>query len=199
MIATPSANSGDELYINSDFHKWPGVDPKPRGLKCNASSSAYSVGGDSGQDGQTDSQQRYPQYPLECGNRILKAFANSLDPNETPQNMASHQDPNSSRKKALANSVDPDETLLLIRVCAACLKEFLVHPVVLMAELALREITPMAELALREITNELSEDKVGNSSCALSAEQGQTDRKDASSCCCGILELVVMAQITPDR
>ncbi|KAH3701717.1 hypothetical protein DPMN_076710 [Dreissena polymorpha] len=29
-----------------------------------------------------------------CGNRILKAFANSLDPDETPQNVASHQDPN---------------------------------------------------------------------------------------------------------
>ncbi|KAH3891600.1 hypothetical protein DPMN_015704, partial [Dreissena polymorpha] len=29
-----------------------------------------------------------------CGNRILKAFANSLDPDETPQNMASHLDPN---------------------------------------------------------------------------------------------------------
>ncbi|KAH3787498.1 hypothetical protein DPMN_165622 [Dreissena polymorpha] len=26
--------------------------------------------------------------------RILKAFANSLDPDETPQNVASHQDPN---------------------------------------------------------------------------------------------------------
>ncbi|KAH3834677.1 hypothetical protein DPMN_108010, partial [Dreissena polymorpha] len=31
---------------------------------------------------------------LKCGNRILKAFANSLDPDETPQNVASHQDPN---------------------------------------------------------------------------------------------------------
>ncbi|KAH3718104.1 hypothetical protein DPMN_060903 [Dreissena polymorpha] len=30
-----------------------------------------------------------------CGTRILKAFANSLDPDETPQNVASHQDPNS--------------------------------------------------------------------------------------------------------
>ncbi|KAH3847841.1 hypothetical protein DPMN_090173, partial [Dreissena polymorpha] len=29
-----------------------------------------------------------------CGNRILKASANSLDPDETPQNVASHQDPN---------------------------------------------------------------------------------------------------------
>ncbi|KAH3787971.1 hypothetical protein DPMN_166098 [Dreissena polymorpha] len=29
-----------------------------------------------------------------CGNRILKAFANSLDPDETPQNVASHLDPN---------------------------------------------------------------------------------------------------------
>ncbi|KAH3870439.1 hypothetical protein DPMN_033626, partial [Dreissena polymorpha] len=29
-----------------------------------------------------------------CGNRILKAFENSLDPDETPQNVASHQDPN---------------------------------------------------------------------------------------------------------
>ncbi|KAH3709805.1 hypothetical protein DPMN_069270 [Dreissena polymorpha] len=29
-----------------------------------------------------------------CGNRILKACANSLDPDETPQNVASHQDPN---------------------------------------------------------------------------------------------------------
>ncbi|KAH3749376.1 hypothetical protein DPMN_183873, partial [Dreissena polymorpha] len=47
---------------------------------------------------------------VQCGNRILKAFANSLDPDETPQNVASHQDPNSSRKKALANSVAPDET-----------------------------------------------------------------------------------------
>ncbi|KAH3856070.1 hypothetical protein DPMN_098650 [Dreissena polymorpha] len=36
-----------------------------------------------------------------CWNRILKAFANTLDPDETPQNVA---------KKALANSVDPDET-----------------------------------------------------------------------------------------
>ncbi|KAH3740769.1 hypothetical protein DPMN_047480 [Dreissena polymorpha] len=27
-------------------------------------------------------------------NWILKAFANSLDPDETPQNVASHQDPN---------------------------------------------------------------------------------------------------------
>ncbi|KAH3747272.1 hypothetical protein DPMN_181696 [Dreissena polymorpha] len=32
----------------------------------------------------------------ECWNRILKAFANSLDPDETPQNVASHQDPNYS-------------------------------------------------------------------------------------------------------
>ncbi|KAH3872068.1 hypothetical protein DPMN_035281 [Dreissena polymorpha] len=32
---------------------------------------------------------------LECWNRILKAFANSLDPDETPQNVASHLDPNS--------------------------------------------------------------------------------------------------------
>ncbi|KAH3833623.1 hypothetical protein DPMN_106935, partial [Dreissena polymorpha] len=31
---------------------------------------------------------------LKCWNRILKAFANSLDPDETPQNVASHQDPN---------------------------------------------------------------------------------------------------------
>ncbi|KAH3880648.1 hypothetical protein DPMN_004569 [Dreissena polymorpha] len=31
---------------------------------------------------------------FQCGNRILKAFANSLDPDETPQNVASHQDPN---------------------------------------------------------------------------------------------------------
>ncbi|KAH3791858.1 hypothetical protein DPMN_145349, partial [Dreissena polymorpha] len=31
--------------------------------------------------------------PLKCGNRILKACANSLDPDETPQNVASHQDP----------------------------------------------------------------------------------------------------------
>ncbi|KAH3850951.1 hypothetical protein DPMN_093427 [Dreissena polymorpha] len=29
-----------------------------------------------------------------CWNRILKAFANSVDPDETPQNVASHQDPN---------------------------------------------------------------------------------------------------------
>ncbi|KAH3701074.1 hypothetical protein DPMN_076058 [Dreissena polymorpha] len=29
-----------------------------------------------------------------CWNRILKAFANSLDPDETPQNVVSHQDPN---------------------------------------------------------------------------------------------------------
>ena len=33
-------------------------------------------------------------YPFERWNRILKAFANSLDPDETPQNVASHQDPN---------------------------------------------------------------------------------------------------------
>ncbi|KAH3842874.1 hypothetical protein DPMN_116378 [Dreissena polymorpha] len=31
---------------------------------------------------------------FKCGNRILKAFANSLDPDETSQNMASHRDPN---------------------------------------------------------------------------------------------------------
>ncbi|KAH3696474.1 hypothetical protein DPMN_083939 [Dreissena polymorpha] len=30
-----------------------------------------------------------------CGNRILKAFANSLDPDETPRSVASHLDPNS--------------------------------------------------------------------------------------------------------
>ncbi|KAH3858994.1 hypothetical protein DPMN_101640 [Dreissena polymorpha] len=29
-----------------------------------------------------------------CWNRILKAFANSLDPDETPQNVASHPNPN---------------------------------------------------------------------------------------------------------
>ncbi|KAH3808611.1 hypothetical protein DPMN_136968 [Dreissena polymorpha] len=29
-----------------------------------------------------------------CWNRILKAFANSFDPDETPQNVVSHQDPN---------------------------------------------------------------------------------------------------------
>ncbi|KAH3716658.1 hypothetical protein DPMN_059384, partial [Dreissena polymorpha] len=33
-------------------------------------------------------------FGSQCGNRILKAFANSLDPDETPQNVASHQDPN---------------------------------------------------------------------------------------------------------
>ncbi|KAH3798111.1 hypothetical protein DPMN_151701, partial [Dreissena polymorpha] len=33
-------------------------------------------------------------FELNCGNQILKAFANSLDPDETPQNVASHQDPN---------------------------------------------------------------------------------------------------------
>ncbi|KAH3791698.1 hypothetical protein DPMN_145187 [Dreissena polymorpha] len=67
-----------------------------------------------------------------CGNRVVKAFANSLDPDETPQNVASHLDPNckplrlaSYRHtymyvhlvqcgnrilKAFANSLDPDET-----------------------------------------------------------------------------------------
>ncbi|KAH3755133.1 hypothetical protein DPMN_189820, partial [Dreissena polymorpha] len=35
-----------------------------------------------------------------CGNRILKAFENSLDPDETPQNVASHQDPNYWRMRA---------------------------------------------------------------------------------------------------
>ncbi|KAH3864182.1 hypothetical protein DPMN_027198 [Dreissena polymorpha] len=39
----------------------------------------------------------------QCGNRILKAFANSVDPDETPQNVA-------VLKKDIANSVDPDET-----------------------------------------------------------------------------------------
>ncbi|KAH3876724.1 hypothetical protein DPMN_000573, partial [Dreissena polymorpha] len=34
---------------------------------------------------------------FQCGNRILKAFANSLDPDETPQNVASHLDPNSQK------------------------------------------------------------------------------------------------------
>ncbi|KAH3719199.1 hypothetical protein DPMN_062031 [Dreissena polymorpha] len=34
---------------------------------------------------------------IQCWNRILKAFANSLDPDEKPQNVASHQDPNSFR------------------------------------------------------------------------------------------------------
>ncbi|KAH3869006.1 hypothetical protein DPMN_032162, partial [Dreissena polymorpha] len=29
-----------------------------------------------------------------CWNQILKAFANGFDPDETPQNVASHQDPN---------------------------------------------------------------------------------------------------------
>ncbi|KAH3873448.1 hypothetical protein DPMN_036683 [Dreissena polymorpha] len=34
-------------------------------------------------------------HPIaQCWNRILKAFANSWDPDETPQNMVSHQDPN---------------------------------------------------------------------------------------------------------
>ncbi|KAH3720290.1 hypothetical protein DPMN_063187 [Dreissena polymorpha] len=37
--------------------------------------------------------QFFPSENL-CWNRILKAFANSLDPDETPQNVASHQDPN---------------------------------------------------------------------------------------------------------
>ncbi|KAH3808908.1 hypothetical protein DPMN_137268, partial [Dreissena polymorpha] len=69
----------------------------------------------------------------QCWNRILKAFANMLDPDETPQNVASHQDPNSDDiladqclpqefvqaprgwcgnriLKAFANSLDPDET-----------------------------------------------------------------------------------------
>ncbi|KAH3888665.1 hypothetical protein DPMN_012704 [Dreissena polymorpha] len=64
-----------------------------------------------------------------CGNRILKAYANSLDPDETPQNVATlginglspvfqergvmfHGEDELVlvRKKALANSVDPDET-----------------------------------------------------------------------------------------
>ncbi|KAH3881591.1 hypothetical protein DPMN_005517 [Dreissena polymorpha] len=35
-----------------------------------------------------------------CWNRILKAFANNLDPDETPQNVASHQDPNYWRMRA---------------------------------------------------------------------------------------------------
>ncbi|KAH3862477.1 hypothetical protein DPMN_025444 [Dreissena polymorpha] len=35
-----------------------------------------------------------PLKPFQCWNRIVKAFANSLDPDETPQNVASHQDPN---------------------------------------------------------------------------------------------------------
>ncbi|KAH3781389.1 hypothetical protein DPMN_159216 [Dreissena polymorpha] len=39
----------------------------------------------------------------QCGNRILKAFENSLDPDETPQNVASHQDPNYTRHGVDAN------------------------------------------------------------------------------------------------
>ncbi|KAH3879797.1 hypothetical protein DPMN_003703, partial [Dreissena polymorpha] len=38
------------------------------------------------------------------GNRILKAFANSLDPDETPQNVASHQDPNYELKSFINTS-----------------------------------------------------------------------------------------------
>ncbi|KAH3805167.1 hypothetical protein DPMN_133463 [Dreissena polymorpha] len=34
-----------------------------------------------------------PEQP--CWNQILKVFANTLDPDETPQIVASHQDPNS--------------------------------------------------------------------------------------------------------
>ncbi|KAH3712285.1 hypothetical protein DPMN_071979 [Dreissena polymorpha] len=37
--------------------------------------------------------------PKNCWNRILKAFANSLDPDETPQNVASHQDPNYNKEE----------------------------------------------------------------------------------------------------
>ncbi|KAH3702589.1 hypothetical protein DPMN_077613 [Dreissena polymorpha] len=33
-------------------------------------------------------------YLGKCWNRIVKAFANSLDPDVTPKNMASHQNPN---------------------------------------------------------------------------------------------------------
>ncbi|KAH3696214.1 hypothetical protein DPMN_083679, partial [Dreissena polymorpha] len=42
-----------------------------------------------------------PRHDAEefCGNRILKAFANSLNPDETSQNVASHQDPNLYKKK----------------------------------------------------------------------------------------------------
>ncbi|KAH3858853.1 hypothetical protein DPMN_101494 [Dreissena polymorpha] len=50
---------------------------------------------------------RNPVQPMaketgECWNRILKAFANSLDPDETPQNMA---EPSLSEKKAYADSL----------------------------------------------------------------------------------------------
>ncbi|KAH3823427.1 hypothetical protein DPMN_125226 [Dreissena polymorpha] len=41
--------------------------------------------------------------PQQCGNRILKAFANSLDPDETPQNVASHLDPNLTRPFEVTN------------------------------------------------------------------------------------------------
>ncbi|KAH3889290.1 hypothetical protein DPMN_013343 [Dreissena polymorpha] len=43
--------------------------------------------------------------PRTCGNRILKAFANSLDPGEAPQNVASHQDPNSEATASVCLSV----------------------------------------------------------------------------------------------
>ncbi|KAH3867376.1 hypothetical protein DPMN_030502 [Dreissena polymorpha] len=48
-------------------------------------------------DSRPPHQQSIPQRhskKVKCWNRILKAFANSLDPDETPQNVASHQDPN---------------------------------------------------------------------------------------------------------
>ncbi|KAH3893704.1 hypothetical protein DPMN_017854 [Dreissena polymorpha] len=49
----------------------------------------------------------YALKPEQCGNRILKAFANSLDPDETPQNMASHQDPNCILKPGMVVTFSP--------------------------------------------------------------------------------------------
>ncbi|KAH3751242.1 hypothetical protein DPMN_185795, partial [Dreissena polymorpha] len=48
-----------------------------------------------------------------CGNRILKACANSLDPDETPQNVASHQDPNSLEAVADTITIPEGGTLRL--------------------------------------------------------------------------------------
>ncbi|KAH3897461.1 hypothetical protein DPMN_021649 [Dreissena polymorpha] len=47
-----------------------------------------------------------------CGNRILKAFAISLDPDQTPQNVASHQDPNCFFDVQLGTGSPGDEDYL---------------------------------------------------------------------------------------
>ncbi|KAH3716715.1 hypothetical protein DPMN_059443, partial [Dreissena polymorpha] len=59
-----------------------------------------------------------------CWNLIFKAFANSLESDETPQNVASHQNPNCKSEFHLSLLPDPliDQSNELSKIAAMRLK-----------------------------------------------------------------------------